>query len=328
MEDIVDLHEGSEVVETGGKEQQAPPNDTCKGVLLRSGGNVPCGDYQKLVLFAYTPCRNTTMLNWELRRLVPACGFLKRKGSQLCQIVTSQRERWKQAFAAVDFELEDLFTASFRSLKYRSQAKDGFGEQEYAVTTEGMLVLLCYWGCWRRSKDAKEQSLRVLEWILKRAIPTYDAGEGIYQVRPAKEHLAKCDTCAVDGDCCHVRSFLNSNMCPSHFSHKYFAIQMASAMKNASTCLSLKYHFIDCITRAAQAIDAKVHTWGEFGWFESQDAHVLSKRGVKRRTLGGELISPSHCWTTCPDPALIPTHRPPGLAPSFPHQIWLDPSAR
>ena len=141
-------------------------NDATKGVILRHGGSLPSGAYLKLNLYCAADDSGSSALSWELRRLMPAAGYeLKAKNGQVKDICKAQKEDWARLFQLINIDLNDVYSDSFKCRLARGEAGDADADQEYSITTEGMLVLLAHWGYFRRSASDKLLARKVLGWI-------------------------------------------------------------------------------------------------------------------------------------------------------------------
>ena len=137
--------------------------------LLKRTALSLAGINKKLVWKAWRD-DDASQLKWELRRVLPACGYIeKSRDTSVKNVVKGQIGSWTHMWQSCGLEVDETFGRSRASRCQlarqmdNSAAAGGCQEQDYWVSTQGLLAMLNWWTLYRRGEgklDAQD-SLRM-----------------------------------------------------------------------------------------------------------------------------------------------------------------------
>ena len=144
-----------------------------KGVFLRIGGLLPTGDWKDVALKAWSAIPGEPP-KWELRRLAPACGYDNCKLRDLAKGQSTATRLWQSWSADVGLEWNMHYGASAASASQAAAAvqnpEPAKAEQEYWLSTPGMLGMLLFWHSYRRESGHRQRVQAVSQWALQETV--------------------------------------------------------------------------------------------------------------------------------------------------------------
>ncbi|CAE7236830.1 unnamed protein product [Symbiodinium sp. CCMP2456] len=253
-----------------------------KGLLLQTGGLLQDGSRLELCLKAWAPCQGAP-LRWELRRLLPACGFDLAK-RPLHQRLNAQKSDWQQLFEHFLLDWKDHYGDSANAALHKRQRLDDVDvaslEQEYWVSTAGMFVVLLQWSENRRSKEDQERSSLVMRLVLEKCLRA-QTSLGMLEI-PA-EIAQMCSAEPLEGErCACVRRFLAQSAVDEVAWHENI-LRKLQELFVARKCAALATHMSDVLKVLSLAVDERATEWGEHAW--QKGVHAAVPGPTRRRRI-------------------------------------------
>lgn len=168
----------------------------CSAVILEHTGIVDAGLQVAFKLKAWQD-DSTGQLRWELRRILPACGYIWRnKWTRVCDYIKELLPTWTIWWSLAGLESESCFGKSCQSVAATegSSFQDfAAAEQEFWCSTPALLTCLAHLCHHRRAADDKALCKGVLRSLLERTCPLGALLEtGLSDMAEATK--AECDT--------------------------------------------------------------------------------------------------------------------------------------
>ena len=253
-----------------------------KGLLLQTGGLLQDGSRLELCLKAWAP-REQAPLRWELRRLLPACGYDLTK-RLLHQRVKAQLPEWKQLFEHFLLDWKDHYGDSPNAALHKKQRLDDVDvaslEQEFWVSTVGMFVLLLQWSENRRSKEDQERSSLVMRLVLEKCVRA-QTNLGMLEISAEIAQMCAAEPFQ-DERCACVQRFLSQSAAAEATWHEKIWRQLQELFA-ARKCAALATHMSDVLKALSLAVDERATEWGEQAW--QKGVHAAVPGPSKRRRI-------------------------------------------
>ena len=140
--------------------------------LCRCAAQIPQTDAERVeVTLKCYKRQSSDRLRWQLIRVVESVGYeMKKTWSRLSCLVKQQREKWSVMAEALRLPLDDHLGVS-RNAARASNAESSLDcDQEFWISTELLLVLLAFWGTYRRELSAQRRTVLVSRALLEKLL--------------------------------------------------------------------------------------------------------------------------------------------------------------
>ena len=262
--------------------------DVRHGVLLHLSAVLSDGQQVKSAWKAHQPPGHADeCLRWELRRIVPACGFLKKTNRGLWRVLADNWAKWQGLLLSVGLQ-HDLHMGRSRHALMLSKTipEEALldAEQESWISTTGLLCILVLWPATRRSLHDKEQVKCVSKAFLSEVLlPEQACHHAAWAVPEACSHHCQQGV-VIDGLCeClqQARIWCESasaeDTCPQRL-----VWNRLDALANVVYCPAAKALLREVAEQLATCIAESAPCWGDFDWHRSQHA-IMHGPSKKRR---------------------------------------------
>ena len=154
-------------------------------------------------------------------------------------------------------------------------------EQDHWVSTEGLLCLLFTWMRTRRQVVVR-RNINFLISLLFETCLTSDACDRIFDEElPGAIFTEACASTADDGVCTCIRDLWQPQM-SGDASPQQRLFELMTKLMSAPACCRARSTAAVYLRRVAASIEASAHSWGDFEWHATNDAHLHS-RSKRRR---------------------------------------------
>lgn len=174
--------------------------------MMRTSGRGSGGQVLDMHLKAWTS-RGELFLKWELRRLLPAVGYIEKgRGSSVSFLIRDQLVSWRgrwDLFQLPETQAYGASRASGMQRVARGSMERGAAaalEPEAWFSTQGMLFVWCWWATYRRG-GAKQHTMDTLAAFLKKTVTADDALSFVHAV-VTPEEFELCTANADDAGHC------------------------------------------------------------------------------------------------------------------------------
>ncbi len=261
-----------------------------RGFLLERTGTASDGRSVSLHWKAWTT-PGSDELKWEVRRVLPTLGYEQHsEHTKVHQYVRDQHAAWRKLWELCGFEPGECFGRSRHSIAHGASA-DGADaqdpEQEYWLSTRGLLGCLSFWHRHRRELAAKRVVEAAFRLFLEHACDA-DSLLGVLIAAPAAEVEEACSEAPQSqGRCACLSSLIRKHgaaggRCGTGV-HARAVDALTSLLAEYAHCPACTGHFSQLVTQIAACTDSSVESWGNAELLVASSAWLPGVAGTKRR---------------------------------------------
>lgn len=261
----------------------AAPEPDRRGAILAHSGVLPNGEP---VSIRWKATLGEGMVKWELRRILPSVGYHETSAwTSLSSLVRDQYVKWVALWSVAGFEQCGMFGRSRHSERMRClqspEAVETDCEQEFWLSTEGVIMTLLFWRDFRRQHEMKQLCTAALRLFLEKT-----NGDDLCSLNATgwrQGGQKPCDKAVnAHGECGCVRKV--------RYQLGELVGSMAEMTANALFLLSKNPDCIACCGRLmwlvkliASTAMARVDRWAITDLLEERDLSMIGRTGKKRR---------------------------------------------
>lgn len=225
-------------------------------------------------------------LLWEIRRLLPAWGYVERsRATSTCRVVNRLKSGWDALWQHLGLEPRDRCGLSRHSQGARGQRADQLveSEQEYWLDTAGLISLLPWLYERRRSVEARNQvKLFATMFLQLTCEPTYKH-EAFLIVPPATLLLCDIGQRGPDGSCACMQVVQHEKAQLSQQRTILQVLAFICVLLGQLQCTACTKHVRDILLAYSQHIDSRPDAWGNSGLIAFQGSELPGDSGKKRK---------------------------------------------
>eukprot|EP00971_Amphidinium_carterae_P351742 6492260-Amphidinium_carterae.2 len=232
--------------------------------------------------------RDKVSLRWEVRRLLPSCGYVSSARQTEGAKLKDNWPIWKNHLQTLGLASPDSdFGDSKRASMKRSASSSEPAEDLHWFSTRALLGFLLYLSKNKGDRLGKARNAALLNGLLLNTLAAEDArilvGEECSpdHRRLCQRYVPEAETCP---HCIHIRTEDR----PPQTALSAFLLEAFNASEQ---CLGNSAWLQHVLGRLAMAIDNNVEAFADFEYHTSSDAFLMGPSGKKRRVLDPHLKS-------------------------------------
>lgn len=252
------------------------------GVRVEVRGRLPSGEPRSAILKAWAPIAH---LPWELKRFKAAAGYAETTNFQVNDLVKQQLPQWRQWMQHSGLHVPDHYGGSRSSLA-RSAADIAAAmdcEQEYWLSTAGMLGVLMFWAIKRKEVGLKQLAVSLAKWFLDK---TFACSAEVDTTIAPVDILHLCSKGRAENRCSCVQKYLAADR-QRHAPYYSRMCRDLLLMSQCRRCLVLAKLFGRTLLELAEVVDDQVEQWGDMTWQRTAAARLDG--GKKRQRIDPHL---------------------------------------
>ena len=256
--------------------------------LLKANG-VSADGYQTSFVWKAWLSRDGSFLKWELRRVAPSAGYEEKKRQQLSDLVRQQKSTWLALFSAAGFHASRTYGDS-RHSKTIAAAHAGGGflaehdaeqEDEYWVSTTGLVIMLLYWERLQRG-DRRRAVKELTRLFLGVALLAEDVGPALVESFD-EALLPLCDATKDHRGVCSCLCGVEEALLAEATSRIDALLLHLRALAALQHCPAAQCHFRAVVAAVAGAVEARREQWGAEGYLQDPALQLRAPSGRARR---------------------------------------------
>jgi hypothetical protein len=230
---------------------------------------------------------------WEVRRIVPAVGYLSHpKSDALHKFIKVQLPLWNSFWASIGLNVSLVFGRSSHGDSHRlhGDRDDGDNEREYWFTTTSLLATLSFWLEHRRGAENKDLVATVFSLLLERAC-TRDFLLSLDVTSVSQDCLNLCaEHPDLNGQCSCLQDVLLSHQASQDNLHRTLASFMGILSRHGE-CATCMKHLGKLVSSIASNIEERFDVWADLNLKEAHDISLAGGAGKKRKRLDSHAVS-------------------------------------
>ena len=232
------------------------------GVLLQLQGRWPSGDRATVALKAYSP-QPGMPLRWELRRVKPAAGYPETMPTH--KLVKKQKDSWFSWMRACGWDPLHHFGYSHTAMsRKRVDVLPADVDQEYWLSTAGLIGILSWWAVWRRNRSDRERAKALAGWVMEHMIDT-SFGISFHDI-PAVL-FGQCNQEPVLDERCHcVQEYLSRDRPGQQPVHTVCIDALEYLFKRVHTCGALGNFVGAKLKELGAHCEDTIDAWAVYDW--------------------------------------------------------------
>lgn len=213
-------------------------------------------------------------VRWEMRRVLPDIGVVEGRGRHISKQINELWPSFQALSHSLGVDADEMMGRSLRSLVSRQDLEDdGVGqvEQEFWLSTVGLVAVMLFWEEKRRRVDDRLRAIAVLEALVGDGLaPTAAESIDPLDVPVGIRRLCGEPEVAGEGRCSCVQKYVDS---PVHRPRVLGGSSSQRTVCNAlrhlfkmRACAAIRGQCSSILQAVAQGIEASSGKWGDFEW--------------------------------------------------------------
>ena len=252
---------------------------------------LPDGTRQDVDWKAWEPSNDPVTLRWELKRILPAAGYVTRsRGTRVCVIFGKHVQLWDTMFEGFGWDVSSCRGSSQRSLpsKKKTDTEEETlqtSEQEYWVDTKSLIALLLHWSCSRKRADQR-QLADLLGSCFLRACAGVDACVCVSVADLSEEQVSVCNLGRDSAASCICMEGYNTKLAELDTSGapQQLSWQMMCLLRDIICCPCARNVLSDVIEKLALSVDTMRGQWAADDLLKCRSIVHYNGRGKRTRT--------------------------------------------
>eukprot|EP00971_Amphidinium_carterae_P350131 6491398-Amphidinium_carterae.2 len=233
-------------------------------------------------------CRDGSTLRWEVRRLLPACGYMSSAKQTEGAKLKDNWPVWKNHLHTLGLAAPGVdFGDSKRASMKRAAASTEQQEELHWFSTKALLGFLLYLSKNKGDRVGKARNAALLDGLLLNTLDAEDAR--LLVAEPyLDEHRRLCRRFVPESECCPHSLEIRTEDRPPQTSLSAFLLE---GFLSWDQCMGHQAWLKHVLDRIAMAIENNVDAFADYEYHTTSEAFLMGPSGKKRRVLDPHLKS-------------------------------------
>eukprot|EP00971_Amphidinium_carterae_P296075 5880998-Amphidinium_carterae.5 len=231
--------------------------------------------------------RGNSPLRWEVRRLLPCCGYTSTARHTEGAKLKDNWGTWKTHLQNLGLATADSDFGDSKRTSKRSASSSETIEEVHWFSTRALLGFLLYLSRNKGDRAGKVRNAALLEGLLLNTLAADDA-RTLVSIACTQEQREKCRRYSPEAETCPHSLVIDAADRPPQVALSGFLLEAFSLW---GECLGIKVWALHILGEIAAGIDKNVESYADYGYHTSSDAFLMGPSGKKRK------IMDPHCKT-------------------------------